>query len=120
MIIHGRKIIVSVGGTAIAASKSCDIETNVESIHVSSPSMGRWRRIIAGQKSWSVKTTTLVTGVDGMLLRVGDLVTLRIYDSDNTSDYVTGQALCTSCHITAQVGSLAQGSFAFEGNGELA
>jgi len=122
-MIHGGKIIVAIGNTAIAASKSCDIETACEAIPVSSPltpsSTGKWRRLIAGQKSWMVSVSNLVIGVDDLLLEVGTEVTLKIYDADNQSDYVTGSALCTAAHITATWGNLAQGAWTFEGNGEL-
>lgn len=123
-MIHGGKIIVAIGNTAIAASKSCDIETACEAIPVSSPltpsSTGKWRRLIAGQKSWMVSVSNLVIGVENLLLEVGTEVTLKIYDADYpSSDYVTGSAICTAAHITATWGNLAQGAWTFEGNGEL-
>jgi len=119
MIIHGRKIIVSSGGTAIAAAKSCDLEVSCETVPVASPSIGSWRTLIPGQKSWNVKTSHLVTGIKGMVLDVGSTVNISIYDDDNPSDALSGTAIVTSCQVSSQVGALAKGSFAFEGSGPL-
>ena len=61
MIIHGNNLIVSVGGTAIAAAKSCELNVAADTIEVASPSIGDWRAFIVGRKNWNVSVGYLLT-----------------------------------------------------------
>lgn len=60
MILHGRNLIIKVGGRVIAGAKSCDIEVDCDTIAVSSPTDGQWEHRIVGRKSWKVSTSHLV------------------------------------------------------------
>lgn len=108
-------------GVAIAATKSDEINVGCETIPISSPSSGDWVAIIAGRKSWSINVGFLIAGMtkvfDGIDM-VGTNVILRIKYRSATV-WVEGAAICTTFKVTATKGNLAQGSFAFQGNGPL-
>jgi predicted secreted protein len=60
MIIKGNSLIVSSGGEALAASKSCSIDVQNKTIPVSTPTSGQWEANIAGRNSWSLTTNHLL------------------------------------------------------------
>ena len=64
------------GGTAIAAAKSCDVNIQADLIKVSSPTDGGWEHSIAGRKSWSASCSHLVTQIADSAGMVGQTVTL--------------------------------------------
>ena len=78
MILHGRNLIIKVGGVAIAAAKSCDISVQCEEIETASPSTGEWRTAITGRKSWSVTTNQLVTSIVRPISMLGTTVSLEM------------------------------------------
>lgn len=125
--MNGKRIIIKLNGTAIAASKSCDIQTSAETEELSnfgvSGDDNQWNRVIASKKSWSVTTDQLVLSPQAMssgLLSVGRMYTLTIHDADAPSTaLLSGTAICTKASIRARVGALATGSFSFKGSGPL-
>lgn len=120
MAINGNNIIVYLGGVAIAGASSCELDTKIETIETSSPTTGQWREHKKGRKTWNVSVSYLVgaeTGVED-LLAVGTTYTLLIKGRGQDSG-LTGSATMTACRITATRGSLVQGSFVFQGDGEL-
>lgn len=121
MAINGNNIIVYQGSTAIAGTRSNEIETDCEVIEISSSTQGEWREYIKGRKEWSVNTSFLVSGVSDItaLLTVGTTYTL-VFKGRNETNGLSGSAILTKCRITATRGNLVQGSFAFKGNGPLA
>lgn len=60
MVIHGRDLIVTVNGMAIAAAKSCELQVSCDDIEISSPTSGQWREFISDRKEWAVTTNHLV------------------------------------------------------------
>ena len=76
MYLKGKNVILKMGGTAIAAAKSCDVNIQVELIKVSSASDGVWEHSIAGRKSWSASYSHLVTQIASSAAMVGQTVTL--------------------------------------------
>ena len=130
-MIHGKSIRIkrSDDGHLIAASRSCTITTDCETIEVSAPGDGSWVKKIAGRKKWSINCSWLVDSDQSAvnsLLAVGNEYELDItYNGDFPEGeawetLLRGKAICTKCNITAEVGSLVKGSFSFEGNGVLA
>lgn len=123
MIIHGRNILIYQNGVAIAASKSCEIHVGCEKIPISSPDTGEWEDNIPGRKSWTVRMNRLVTSVTDHLMNVGSRVRLTFGVVDNNlhlgADRLTGYAICDDATVTGNVGSLASGSFVFDGCGGL-
>lgn len=112
-------MLVSVGGVAVAACRSCEINVEAETIEVSSPDTGTWRTFIAGRKSWSVSCSYLVQAPGTELPQVGAAVHLSLSLRSGSSAFLEGDAIVRSCRINAEVGSIAKGSFEFVGNGEL-
>lgn len=76
MFIKGKNVILKMGGTAIAAAKSCDVNIQADLIKVSSPTDGAWEHSIAGRKSWSASCSHLVTQISDSAAMVGTVVTL--------------------------------------------
>lgn len=131
----GQLLIVKLNGVAIAGTVSNEIQTEAETIEVSSPAQGQWREVIAGRKSWSVTVNFLV--MDGgtaassatatsikSVLQAGQTYTLRFMDnppagSSQATGGVEGPALLKACRITATRGSLVTGTFQFVGAGQL-
>lgn len=77
MIIHGRNLIITAGGVAIAAAKSCSIDVDAEMLKVASADDGQWEHSIPGRKSWDVTTNHLLTSITDGAEMVGTTVTLR-------------------------------------------
>ena len=76
MFIKGKDVILKMGGTAIAAAKSCDVNIQADLIKVSSPTDGGWEHSIPGRKSWSASCSHLVTQIASSAAMVGQTVTL--------------------------------------------
>lgn len=121
-MVNGNNIIVYMGGTAIAGTKSDELQVKCKTIPISSSTDGGWLHQIAGRKEWSLTTSFLVladTDVRKALL-VGSTVTLKFKGRNATdANGVTGSAIIKTCKISAIRGNLATGSFAFEGTGPL-
>lgn len=56
-------MIISVGGSVLAASKSCSVDVEADTIKVSDPTDGQWEHSIAGRKSWKVTSNHLVPNI---------------------------------------------------------
>lgn len=114
------------GGTAIAAAKSCDIKVSVSTISTSSPNDGVWEYSIAGRKSWSATCSHLVTQIADNAGMIGQTVTLTFEPVDNSGaplaniSALSGTAIVKQWKGTFTTGNLAQGSFEFQGVGPLA
>ena len=130
MATNGNNIFVYAGTHLIAGTRSNDFETNCDLQEISSPGQGEWRQYIKGRKDWSVTVNYLVapdtsalsiSGCTGLkdLLQVGNTFTLKIYKRGSSTVVLQGDAILSSCKITATRGNLIQGSFQFTGNGSL-
>ena len=54
MAINGNNIIVLSGGTAIAGTKSDELQVECETIEIASSTDQGWTHYLAGRKSWSL------------------------------------------------------------------
>lgn len=115
----GKDLIVYADGVAIAAAKSCNVERSVSTIETSSPMDGASRTYIVGRSSWKVTVNVLVTEAASFLLEPGTVYTLSFGSRTDSSDRLTGEAICTHAKITATKFNLCQGSFEFLGSGPL-
>ena len=117
----GNNILVFLNGTAIAGTKSNEIQTDCEMLEITNMSSADWRKFMAGRKQWTVSTGFLVlAGADiTKLLTVGTTYTLQFRDRAG-SNIIEGQAILKTCKISATRGNLATGAFSFQGTGELA
>ena len=121
-VIHGRKLIIKVNGTAIAGARSCDINISCEEIEIASATQSKWREFLAGREEWSLTCNHLLPA-SGTPLRsskemVNTTVTIRM-ESGLSGDVLTGQAIVRSWRTTGTLGNLAQGTFSFRGSGPL-
>jgi predicted secreted protein len=110
------------GGTAIAGTRSDEIQTECETIPIASATNSDWVHKIAGRKSWSLNVGFLVLTDSDVrkLLLTGSTVTLKIKGRNATdANGVTGSAIIRTCKITAVESNLTSGSFSFEGSGPL-
>jgi len=60
MIFKGSDLIISANGIALAASKSCTVDVDVDTQQVSSPANGDWRHYISKRKGWKIQTSHLL------------------------------------------------------------
>lgn len=121
--IEGRNLIVALGGVAIAGAKSCDIETNCDMLEVSSQSSGEYRTYRPGRKVWRVTVNRIIPTNSTAVLSVkniGTSYTLKAYVSGNSSvDKIEGTAILMTAKTTATQGNLVQGSWVFQGSGDI-
>ena len=118
------KIIIAQDGTALASTriKSNDIKTKCDVIEKASANQQTWKEYIAGRSEWSVNVAYLVLASPQVqnLLLVSQTFDLTMTAADNTdTETLTGKAILTAADIMANSGSLAQGTFAFQGTGPL-
>lgn len=122
MVVHGKKLIITVGGSAIAGAKSCEINIQCDDFEVASATQGKWREFLSGRKDWSVTCGHLLpasgTPLKSSAEMVGTKVVLSI-QTDMTGDTLTGSALVKSWRASGAVGNLATGAFSFRGSGAL-
>ena len=122
MAVLGNNIIVYMNGQAIAGTKSDEIQVDSETIEIASATDQDWVHQIAGRKSWSLNVGWLVLANQDVrkVLMAGSSVTIKIKGrGDTDANGLQGSAIIRTCKITAVRGNLAQGSFAFVGNGPL-
>ena len=118
--ILGKNLIVSVNGTAIAGSKSCRLQISGENIERASATNATWREFIAGRKTWTVACDHLLprtgTPLRSSAAMVNTVVTLTVAVGQDT---LSGSALVKTWEVSGAVGTLAVGSFQFQGSGPL-
>lgn len=126
MILHGRNLIIQIDGVAVAASKSCTVTINADTLKTSSPQDGQWEHSIPARKSWKVQANSLFieasasdTVIKSNISRVGSVIELSVTVDGYEADTVSGSAICKQFSATGSVGSLLQGSFQWEGTGPL-
>lgn len=121
MAINGNAILIKMNGTAIAATKSCEVQTDTEFIEISDPDDGEWVHVLKGRRKWSL-TVNYLLGTESDFTKVllnGSSCSI-IFTDRSGNVLLTGSAYVGTVRHTATIGNLAQGSFQFVGNGELA
>ena len=121
MAILGNNIIVLMGGTAIAGTKSDELQVDCETIEIASATDQGWTHYLAGRKSWSLTVGFLLLAQSDIrnVLNNGSNVTLIIKGRNDNSNTLTGNAIMRTQKLTFTQGNLAQGSIQFIGNGPL-
>ena len=119
MHLQGNNLIIYVDGVAVAAAKSCTVTMEVGSIDTAGS--GRTKASMPTVKDWSVKTSVLVTSLNGHFALSGKVrLSVAVVDGGEiTTDRMTGEAIVTNANVSAAVGNLVQGSFSFKGTGAL-
>ena len=121
-------IVLAYNGSSyvpLACCKSNEIESRCGTIEVASPTQGSFREFIADRKEWTFTTSYLVSTNNtdyyarlADILQVGNTVPI-VWRNRQTSEELRGNAIITTCKMTATKGSLAVGSFTFQGTGAL-
>ena len=117
--MNGRLIKITVADGTVYANRQDEIQTAADIKEVAHPTQKDWAFFKVGRKNWSLTVGYLVgTGkVKTDLLKVGSVVTISV--TENGKAVLSGQAIVTRCRISANIGSVVQGSFSFQGNGAL-
>ena len=118
--MNGKYIYIYKGGTPIAACKTDTVSTKAETTEVTDANDSTWKYFIAGQKTWKFQTTYLLLADEDIakLLQIGNSYTI-IIRGKTTDGALTGTAILTDAKQTYAVGSIASGSWDFQGTGPL-
>lgn len=126
MATNGRLITIYQNGTAIAGTRSNDLDHTADLIEKRTPNTGTSKEYTVGQKEWQVTTNYLVPANDlsslQKVLNVGNVYTLvfgATGQTGSTKHGLTGTAILRQARITATLGNLVQGTFIFQGTGAL-
>ena len=111
-------------GTAIlGACKGVEINVEQDVDEVPSATYSGWKNYVKKRKGWSFTISNLVTAttLSNTPSMVGTTYQCRFYDGTDTtkSALLSGTAICRQAKITEQKGSVAKGSFVFQGTGAL-
>lgn len=122
-MILGKKLILSINGTNVAASKSCRFSIKNNLLDVCSPTERRVMRKKPTTYSWGLSCDCLIASLDNANMLVdmaknGEELTVQFFDPTLVMSRY-GQAFVTACEITASVGSLATLNISLEGSGDL-
>lgn len=113
-------LITTTSGTSpFAAVKGIEIQAEGSQLEKASPNSGKWREYDPARNGWSFTTNYLATRMAD-LLKVNESYNIKVYDSADSTNYVTGTALLRICRIVADETNLVTGSFQFIGSGPLA
>ena len=122
-MIHGEDLIVAIGGTPLAASKSCNVNKAQSFIEVSSPTSGAWESFIPTKRGWKISSDCLLATMDAYKTldaawKAGTALSIRFYDTEYNENE-TGTAYIESLELTASKGNLAKMSVSLRGSGAL-
>ena len=121
-MIHGRNLIVSIDGTAIAGAKSCKLNLSQEFITACSPTDGRVMKKIPTTYDWGVSCDCLIPSSNLTVSLSDKLIAgtqVMITFTDGGSQRRFGYAYVKSCDQSGAIGSLAACSVVFESTGAL-
>ena len=107
--------------TVVAAAKSIEINVKCDTVERTSANNGLFREYITGRKEWNFQISSLVTSAQfsGAKTMVGTTYAIKFTTQGSTTALMSGNAICTQAKITDQKGSIAKGSFVFQGTGAL-
>ena len=105
----------------IGCTKSHEIQYEGDMQEVSSPTSGSAKEFMPGRTGWSITVNYLVLADTQVrdILQVNQKFKLSFCPRNAQSTGVTGEAYMKVCKITAERRNLIQGTFQFQGTGEL-
>lgn len=122
----GNNIIVyaQIGNSwaAVASVKSNELDGECDMLETATSETQDYKTYKPGRKAWSLNVSWLVSAVADIrkVLELGTRVKIRVGGRTwSASTGVEGYAYVRQCRVTATIGSLAQGSFSFQGDGPL-
>ena len=123
MIFKAKELILldTNNNTVVAAAKSIEINVKCDTVERTSANSGLFREYITGRKDWNFQVSSLVTSsqFSGAKTMVGTTYAVKFSLQGSTAALMSGKAICTHAKITDQKGSIAKGSFVFQGSGAL-
>lgn len=123
MIFKAKELILldTSNNTVVAAAKSIEINVKCDTVERTSANNGLFREYITGRKDWNFQISSLVTSSQfyGAKTMVGTTYSVKFSLQGLTTALMSGKAICTQAKITDQKGSIAKGSFVFQGTGAL-
>ena len=123
MIFRAKELILldTSNNTVVAAAKSIEINVKCDTVERTSANSGLFREYITGRKDWNFQVSSLVTSsqFSGAKTMVGTTYAVKFSLQGSTAALMSGNAICTQAKITDQKGSIAKGSFVFQGTGAL-
>lgn len=123
MIFNAKELILldTSNNTVVAAAKSIEINVKCDTVERTSANNGLYREYITGRKDWNFQISSLVTSsqFSGAKTMVGTTYAVKFSLQGSTAALMSGNAICTQAKITDQKGSIAKGSFVFQGTGAL-
>ena len=122
-MIHGRDLILSINGTPIAASTTCDLSIDTDFIEVCSPTGGAWKEYLPTQHGWDVSAGCLMASMEHFdqlltMQKNKQRLELSFYDQ-GLQVFYKGDAYIKKLSTTGTLGNLAKMSVAFQACGEL-
>ena len=122
-MIHGRDLILSINGTPIAASTTCDLSTATDFIEVCAPTGGEWKDYIPTQHGWDVSAGCLIATMENhsillTMQKSKQRLELSFYDK-GLQVFYKGDAYIKKLDTVGNYGNLAKMSVAFQACGEL-
>ena len=123
MIYNAKELILldTSNNKVVAAAKSIEINVKCDTVERTSANNGLYREYITGRKDWNFQISSLVTSsqFSGAKTMVGTTYAVKFSLQGSTTALMSGKAICTQAKITEQKGSIAKGSFVFQGTGAL-
>ena len=123
MIYNAKELILldTSNNKVVAAAKSIEINVKCDTVERTSANSGLFREYITGRKDWNFQVSSLVTSsqFSGAKTMVGTTYAVKFSLQGSTAALMSGKAICTQAKITDQKGSIAKGSFVFQGTGAL-
>ena len=123
-MILGKDIVLMIGGTPIAAAKSCNLDKQQSFLQVASPTSGKWEQSLPERLSWSASCDCLIGTMAAYTMLSdaqdnGTALTLRIKDAGTIGLNKTGTCYVESLHLEGSTGNLAKMSVTLKGSGAL-
>lgn len=139
--VYQGQLFAFIGEAPIAFASSATLEVSVEEIDISNKMMGSWAGSLAGKRSYTLSSESLITRKEGAmsydtLLKkmiegapidffFGDAASSDkdnfggTFTPDKTKINYTGKVLITSLSVTSEAGQIAKCSASFKGFGAL-
>lgn len=116
-------MILALNGTALAASKSCNLDKSQSFIDVSDPTDGRWEACVPQKLAWSLSSDCLLGTMDAyktlnVAWKAGTALTVRFFDTEYKENE-TGTVYIEKLSLSASKGNLAKMSVSLRGSGPL-
>ena len=123
MIYNAKELILldTSNNKVVAAAKSIEINVKCDTVERTSANSALYREYITGRKDWNFQVSSLVTSsqFSGAKTMVGTTYAVKFSLQGSTAALMSGKAISTQAKITDQKGSIAKGSFVFQGTGAL-